>query len=490
MRPAWRVADIRAAETALMATVPEGALMQRAAAGLARRCARLLHDRDGGVYGRRVLVLAGAGNNGGDALYAGAALARRGAAVTAVPVDAERVHRAGLAALHSAGGLVSDAVPDRADLVIDGILGIGGRGGLRPRAAELVAAAARAGDGPAVVAVDAPSGIDVDTGAVPGDAVSAHLTVTFGALKTGLIVGAGAVRSGLIELVDIGLRPWLLTAPALSVPDTTDVAAWWPGPRPDDDKYSRGVVGVATGSARYPGAALLSVAGALGGPAGMVRYAGTAADLVRSWYPSVIVTERTGDAGRVQSWVCGSGLGTDERAVAVLRSVLAAPVPVCLDADAITLLVDGSCAPLLRERSAPVVLTPHDREFARLAGGRPGDDRVEAALRLAAKVNAVVLLKGDRTVIATPAGAAYVNPTGTPALATAGSGDVLAGLLGALLAAGLAADRAAVAAAYLHGLAGRVAAGSGPVTAVEVATALRPAVASTLAAAPRSPEPV
>ena len=157
--------------------------------------------------------------------------------------------------------------------------------------------------------------------------------------------------------------------------------------------------------------------------------------------------------------------------------MLAAPVPVVLDADALTLLVDGSLADRLRRRDAPIVVTPHDREFTRLCGEEPGADRVGAALRLAAWMNAVVLLKGDRTVIGTPDGRAYVNPTGTPALATGGTGDVLAGLLGSLLAAGLPADRAAASAAYLHGLAGREAARGGPVTAPDVATALRPVLA-------------
>ncbi len=130
--------------------------------------------------------------------------------------------------------------------------------------------------------------------------------------------------------------------------------------------------------------------------------------------------------------------------------MLAAPVPVVLDADALTLLVDGSLADQLRRRDAPIVVTPHDREFTRLCGEEPGADRVAATLRLAAWMNAVVLLKGDRTVVGTPDGRAYVNPTGTPALATGGTGDVLAGLLGSLLASGLPAERAAAAAAYLH----------------------------------------
>jgi hydroxyethylthiazole kinase-like uncharacterized protein yjeF len=236
------------------------------------------------------------------------------------------------------------------------------------------------------------------------------------------------------------------------------------------------VVGFATGSATYPGAAVLSVGGALAGPTGMVRYAGSAAGHVLRQHPSVIVTKRVADAGRVQAWVCGSGLGTDEAAATELRTVLATPLPAVLDADALTLLVDGSMADQLRRRDAPIVVTPHDREFARLAGGEPGQDRVGAALRLASWMNAVVLLKGDRTVVATPAGEAFANPTGTPALATGGTGDVLAGLLGSLLAARLPAERAAVAAAYLHGLAGREAARRGPVTAADVAVALREVV--------------
>jgi hydroxyethylthiazole kinase-like uncharacterized protein yjeF len=484
MRSAWRVASVRAAEEALMSTLPPGALMQRAAAGLARRCGALLDDRYGSGYGHPVLLLVGPGNNGGDALFAGAALARRGVSVVAVLLNPERTHTDGLAALRRAGGRTVRTPPSTVDVVVDGILGIGGRGGLRDDAARIVAQAmqARGADAgrPTVVAVDLPSGVDPDTGAVPGEAVTADVTVTFGVLKPGLLIGPGAVHSGLVELVDIGLGPWLRDEPAVRVPDLEDVAGWWPQPEPGDDKYTRGVVGVATGSATYPGAAMLSTAGALAGPAGMVRYAGAGFEAVRNRYPSVIPTERVADAGRVQAWACGCGLGTDERAVAELRAVLDAPVPACLDADALTLLAEGSTVETvdgLRGRPAPTVLTPHDREFARLAGEEPGADRVASTLRLAARTGAVVLLKGDRTVIGTPEGRAYVNPTGTPALATAGTGDVLAGLLGSLLAAGLPAERAAVAAAYAHGLAGRYAAESGPVTSVDVAAALRPTLA-------------
>jgi hydroxyethylthiazole kinase-like uncharacterized protein yjeF len=330
-----------------------------------------------------------------------------------------------------------------------------------------------------VVAVDVPSGVAVDTGDVPGDAVTADVTVTFGCLKPAHVVGPAAALAGHVELVDIGLGATLHTDPAIRVPDADDIAAWWPAPGPASDKYTRGVVGVATGSAQYPGAAVLSVAGACAGPAGMVRYAGSAhADVVRA-HPSVVAAPRVADAGRVQAWVCGSGLGTDDNARTELRTVLASALPVLLDADALTLLVDGRHAEDLR-RDAPLVITPHDGEFKRLAGEAPGPDRVGAACKLAAWINGVVLLKGDRTIVATPAGEVWANPTGSSALATAGSGDVLAGLLGALLAAGLPAERAAITAAYLHGLAGRRAAADGPVTAPDVAAALRAVIRDTL----------
>ncbi|GAA1871774.1 NAD(P)H-hydrate dehydratase [Asanoa iriomotensis] len=476
MRPAWRVADVRAAEEALMARLPEGTLMQRAAAGLARRCALILEQ----VYGAHVTLLIGAGNNGGDALYAGAILARRGAAVTAVVLDPAKVHREGLTALTQAGGRAQDQPPRTIDLVVDGIVGIGAKGGLRSGAAttlhRTLERRGRHGQRPTMVAVDVPSGVDVDTGDVPGKAVRADVTVTFGCLKPAHVVGPAAPLAGEVELVDIGLRPWLRADPAVLVPDRADIAQALPKHRPTDEKYTRGVVGIATGSMTYPGAAIMSTAGALAGPTGMVRYAGTAREYVVQAHPSVIATDRITDAGRVQAWVVGSGLGTDETAATAVRTVLATSLPVVLDADALNLLVGGTMADLMRGRSAPMVLTPHDREFARLAGEEPGNDRVGAAQKLAAHTNAVVLLKGDRTIVATPSGTAYANPTGSAALATGGTGDVLAGLLGSLLAGGLRPEVAAVTAAYLHGLAGREAARHGPVTAPDVADALRPVI--------------
>ncbi len=469
MRSAYQVAAVRAAEKALMAQLPDGVLMQRAAAGLATRAARMLADR-GRVYGARVLLLVGGGNNGGDTLYAGARLAARGVRVGALLLSPEHTHPDGFAGYCSAGGRVVDRVPDRLDLVLDGIVGIGGRPGLRPKA--LAAIRAVADTGAPVLAVDVPSGVEVDTGAAPEPSVRADVTVTFGTLKPGLVVGPAAARAGLVELVDIGLGATLPQRSWLRVPDAADVAGWWPRAGAADDKYSRGVIGVASGSARYVGAAVLSVGGALTGPAGFVRYAGHAAEQVGREWPEVVLADRVADAGRVQAWVVGPGLGTDARAKGELRAALADDVPVCVDADGLTLLAEDPGG-WLAGRTAPTVVTPHDREFERLAGAVPGEDRVSAARQLAQRWELVVLLKGDRTIVAGPDGGCLVNSTGSPALATAGSGDVLAGLLGALLASGVPAERAAAAAAFAHGLAGRAAATRGPVTARYVLAALR-----------------
>jgi ADP-dependent NAD(P)H-hydrate dehydratase / NAD(P)H-hydrate epimerase len=452
-------AQVRAAERAVLAGLCPGVLMQRAATGLAATCTGLL----GRASGVRVVLLVGSGDNGGDALFAGASLAGRGAQVTAVLLDPDRVHAGGLAALRRAGGRTAGpggSGLDRADLVLDGIVGIGGRGGLRPAAAELVRSAV-AGPG-LLVAVDLPSGVVADTGEVPGEAFPAQHTVTFGAVKTGLVVGEGRVRAGTVHLVDIGLAGHLPDPDARQLTDA-DVAPHLDPPAAGDDKYSRGVVGVVAGSATYPGAGVLCTGAALRARPGLVRYAGTAAEGVRAAWPEAIVTSgRPADAGRVQAWVVGPGTGTDEDARSVLAEVLATDLPVVVDADALSLLAQAP--ELVRDRTAPTVLTPHDREFARLFG-EVGGDRVAAARRGAAELGCTVLLKGDATVVADADGTAFVNGTGTSWLATAGTGDVLAGVLGAVLATGLPPGRAAALAAHVHGRAGQLAAEEGPLIA-------------------------
>ncbi|MBD0839139.1 NAD(P)H-hydrate dehydratase [Streptomyces sp. TRM68416] len=466
MRTAYSVEKVRAAERELMARLPEGALMQRAAAGLAAACADLL----GRVYGSRVVLLVGSGDNGGDALYAGARLARRGAGVTAVLLSPERAHTAGLAALRRAGGTVTgaagaEALIDRADLVVDGIVGIGGKGGLRAEAVPLAAAAERSRA--AVVAVDLPSGVDVDTGQVRGAVVRADLTVTFGTHKPGLLIDPAREYAGTVRLVDIGLE--LPAAADLEALQHADVARLLPVPAPESDKYRRGVVGIAAGSARYPGAAVLAVAGALRGGAGAVRYVGPAADAVIARFPETLVSDRgPRKAGRVQAWVVGPGAGDDAATVA---EVVEADVPVLVDADGLR-LADRDA---VRARTAPTLMTPHAGEAAALLGVAREEvegARLTAVRELAARYGATVLLKGSTTLVADASAPVRVNATGTSWLATAGSGDVLSGLAGSLLAAGLSARDAGSAAAYLHGLAGRYAADGAPASAQDVAEAV------------------
>lgn len=467
--------QVRAAEAAMMRTVGDGVLMRRAAAGLAHHVRAFL----GATYGRRVVLLVGAGDNGGDALWAGAELRRRGAHVTAVLLAPDRAHPAGLAALRAARGRVlalhappvSDPGPAAAgaldtaraliavaDVVVDGIVGISGRGALRDPAPELVAAAD--GAGVPIVACDLPSGVDCDTGATDGPHVRAALTVTFGTRKP--VHALAAPLCGPVRLVDFGLGPYLEgTEPHAWVLSDGDVGARWPVPGPDDDKYSQGVVGIAAGSATYPGAAVLAAGAAALATSGMVRFAGSAADEVRRHWPEIVATGDITDAGRTQAWAVGPGLGTGGQGLAVLEEALGREVPLCLDADAITLLAQHAH---LRDRirGEPVVLTPHAGEFARIAG-EVGADRIGAARRAAADLGVTVLLKGNATVVAAPDGRVLVDPAADSWAATAGSGDVLTGMIGALLAAGLdpwwAAGcatlvhaRAATAAAREHGL--------------------------------------
>jgi ADP-dependent NAD(P)H-hydrate dehydratase / NAD(P)H-hydrate epimerase len=491
LRDAWCVQRVRAAEQALMRRVPPGTLMRRAAFGLATRTAALLAERTGAVPGRQVALLVGAGDNGGDALWAGAILRRRGVAVTAVLLAPDRAHPEGLTALRRAGGRVAAALPQRTRVVLDGIVGLGGKGALRPDAARLVAAAQAAGV--PIVAVDSPSGVDPDTGAADGSAVTATEAVTFGVCKPVHVLAPW--RCGPVHLVDIGLRPEL-GQPDLRVLDPAEVGARWPVPGPASDKYTQGVVGVAAGSSGYPGAAVLCAGAAVLATSGMVRFAGAAADAVRARWPEVVATGSVADAGQVQAWAVGPGLGTGAAGRQVLAHVLAAGVPVVADADAITLLARHPELADARDPGTPLVLTPHDREFERLAGAAPGTDRVAAVRDAAARFDAVLLLKGNTTIIAAPDGRVLVNPARSAWPATAGSGDVLTGMIGALLAAGVEPAAAADAAAHAHEYAATLAAHGpipgqpgAPVPASAVQAALSEAIRRLRAAARAAGEP-
>lgn len=470
MRAAHSVEQVRAAEAALMARLPEGALMQRAAYGLATAIADLLRDESGaGVYGARILLLVGSGDNGGDTLFAGAHLARRGARVEAVLLS-ERAHEGGLAELRARGGRVVDLDEAHApDVVVDGIVGIGGKPGLRPEAESAVTRFPDA----TVVAVDVPSGVGVDAGEVGGAHVRADLTVTFGTHKGCLLLDPAAAAAGVVTLVDIGLD---LPEPLAIALQADDVAALLPVPEPFDHKYTRGVVGVRAGSATYPGAAVLCTSGASSGLAGMVRYDPSAgsgqealADAVRARHPGVVV-----GSGRVQAWVVGSG--GDDRAAEALEHSLADGVPVVVDADALRHLGTSS--------GAPLVLTPHAGELAELLGVERSDveaRQLDHARTAATTYDAVVHLKGRHSLTVAPDGRVAVTTSGRPWLAVAGAGDVLAGVIGSLLAAGLPPFDAAAVGSWLHGAAATLAGRGGPVTPEGVADTV-PAVVRALLA--------
>jgi hydroxyethylthiazole kinase-like uncharacterized protein yjeF len=469
MRHYYTADAIREAEAPLLASLPEGGLMRRAAFGLATAIARELVLLTGGIAGRRICAVVGSGDNGGDALWAATFLRRHGAAAAAVLLKPERTHKAALAAFTRAGGRVVQSVPTATDLVIDGVVGISGSGPLRPNAAEVFANVSAP-----VVAVDIPSGIDVQTGATDGPHVRAAITVTFGGLKPVHALG----DCGRVELVDIGLD---LPSTDMLGFEAADVKARWPVPGPKDDKYTQGVTGILAGSATYPGAAVLCTGAAVAATSGMVRYAGSAGQQVLSHWPEVIAAPSAQASGRVQAWVVGPGLGTDDTGAAALWFAMETDLPVIVDADGLTIL--AAHPHLVTGRSASTVLTPHAGEFARLAGSPPGADGVAATRKLADQLGATVLLKGNVTVVAEPDGPVYLNPAGQSWAATAGSGDVLSGIIGALLAAGLPTGEAAAAAAFVHARAANLSAADpgprpAPTSASRILAHVRAAIAS------------
>jgi hydroxyethylthiazole kinase-like uncharacterized protein yjeF len=479
---AYGTADVYAAEEALMATLEDGELMARAVEGLAAVAAARLDERGGSS----VVALVGPGNNGADALYACARLAEAGYAAAAV--HHETVHEGARRAAEDAGvvlGTDASALAE-ADLVLDGVLGIGARPGLPDWAREWVDAVPESAY---VLAVDLPSGQDPAGRGLDADGVLADETVTFSVAKPVHLLPPTEQACGALTVVDIGLT--VPAVPAVRRLDHDDVARYWPVPVPSDDKYSRGVVGIVAGGESFTGAALLAVTSAVEAGAGMVRYVGTPTPegLVRARVP-----EAVHGVGRVQAWVVGPGLDTASRArgssaqLDVAREALAGEEPVCVDAGGLDLL-DGS---LLRSREGrATLLTPHAGEAARLLSRLTDEDvdrsAVEAApldraRRLAEVTGATVLLKGSTTLVVPPdPGAPVWSQADAPSwLATAGAGDVLAGLLGTLLAAGLEPHEAGAVGALVHGVAANRANPGGPVRALAVAEALPAAVAALL----------
>lgn len=481
MIEAFTTDAVYAAEKALMATLEDGELMARAVEGLAAVAAARLEERGG----TSVAALVGPGNNGADALYALARLAEQGYAAVALHHDT--VHEGARTAADGAGVVrtTDPAALAEADVVLDGVLGIGARPGLPEWARTWVDAVP---DTAYVLAVDLPSGQDPAGAVLDPDGVVADETVTFSVAKPVHLLPATEQACGVLTVVDIGID--LDAAPAVRRLDHDDVARLWPVPGPADDKYSRGVVGIVAGGEAYTGAAVLCATAAVSAGAGMVRYVGTTTpqSLVRAAVP-----EATHGPGRVQAWVVGPGLDVEARAdgaaeqLEVARQALAGEEPVVVDAGGLDLLDD---AVLRDRRDRDTLLTPHAGECARLLSRLTGDEvqrsvveraPLEQARRLADRTGATVLLKGSTTLVVPPGDGAAWSQADAPAwLATAGAGDVLAGILGTLVAAGLPVDEAGALAALVHGVAADRANPGGPVRARAVADALPATVAALL----------
>jgi len=454
-------------------------LMRSAGAAVAEQAAALAPEG-------AVIVLTGPGNNGGDGWAAALDLHAAGrdvrvfsvvdpSALKGIAADAAaEAIRSGVRFDVPSQAIVASDLAEAA-LVVDALLGIGAKGALRDPLAAWVSAVNESGV--PVLAVDVPTGVDSDTGAVAGTAVDADATVTFTALKRGLVLYPGAAFAGDLFVADIGVAPVIADVKAApEVWTAEEYAALIPLPAPDTHKNARGRVLVVAGSAAYPGAAILAARGAMRAGAGYVTLAVPDAvvpiaqghlaacpvvglpqsrthTLSSAALEKVVALAREYDAV-----VLGPGLTVANGAATVARGMVAGiKVPLVIDADGLNALVDAR--DLLERRSAATVLTPHPGELGRLLGRSPGEvqaDRVSSSAELAG-ANRAVVLKGAGTVTSCDA-RQVINTSGSPALATAGTGDVLAGVIGALLAQGLGPLEAGALGAYLHGRAGEAAA--------------------------------
>ena len=477
MRPLPTPQQMSAAdEAAIAAGTPADVLMDRAGRAVARAVLDVSQRR----YGLRVAIVCGKGNNGGDGFVAARALAREGVAVTVLAVgDVDGSE--GAAALHlgawrAEGGAVApfevDALED-ADVVVDAVFGTGFRGRAEGEAAQALEAMSRM-DVP-VVAVDIPSGVDGTTGRCEGPCVNADVTVAMGAEKIGTAIGDGAARAGTVVVADIGIP---VEDAIASLIEPLDVATAIP-PRPvDSHKRSSGTVLVLAGSDAMPGAPLLTVRAALRAGSGYVNLATTTAvkAAASESVPEAVIQvvsddgalgpdaiERAKDLMMKADAIAigpGMGTGTGQREL-VARLLTETGVPVVADADALNVLAEDTS--VLEDADAPLVLTPHPAELARLLAASTSDvqnERLAAVTEAARRFGCVVLLKGHRSLIAAPDGTVVVNPSGGPELATAGTGDVLTGACASYLAAGLDPFTATWSSAYVHGAAGALAAAS------------------------------
>jgi ADP-dependent NAD(P)H-hydrate dehydratase / NAD(P)H-hydrate epimerase len=490
--PVYATADIRRIEAAAFAMQPHPALMERAGLAAAE-CARSMLGS-----GDRVLVLAGPGNNGGDAFVVARHLAHWWHAVdvvflgdpTRLPPDAARA----LDALRDAGITPTAALPEPIthDLIVDGLFGIGLQRDLVGPYAAVVARVAESRR--PVLALDIPSGLDADTGRVLGCAIRATRTITFLATKPGLHTLDGPDHCGAIEIAPLGLDAVAIAPPTGTLIEADDAATVLPPRRRNSHKGSHGDLWIVGGAKGMGGAALLAARAGLLCGAGRVLVDLLAEGMsLDPLHPELMIRHDfpDPDLARARCIVVGPGLGQSAEAAARLDHCLALDLPLLLDADALNLLAaSGERARRVASRAQPTLLTPHPAEAGRLLGVATQDvqrDRVASALTLATQFGATVVLKGAGSLVATPDGRWGINPTGNPGMAVAGMGDVLCGIVGALVAQGAGPAAALRAGVWLHGAAADECAttlgGVVGITASDVALAVRSALNRHLATA-------
>ncbi|MCL2057899.1 MAG: NAD(P)H-hydrate dehydratase [Oscillospiraceae bacterium] len=473
--------------------IPGIVLMENAASGIAE----YIDEHAGRLFepgvGRNILFVCGKGSNGGDGFAAARKLHLRDYSVFILTlaardeirgdakVNLEICERLGLNPIFATSETIDDILPfciARAELIVDAIFGTGYRG--KPEGAYESAINAINGANKKIVSIDSPSGLDGQSGAAAGACVRADVTLTLGFLKTGLISGPDTENAGTVELIDIGLPGDVIDSAAWEtrLMDALDVGPLMTARKRETHKGDYGKLLLITGSPGMTGAGCMAAESALTAGAGLVYLAvpGSLAHIYESSITEAITlcagsnVERTisyesadaiaNYAGRMDAVAIGPGMSTDQETARAIRKIITAVnKPLVIDADALTAV--ASDVSLLGRLNAPAVLTPHEAEMARLLGTSVVNikrNRLALAREFAVKFKVTLVLKGHHSIIAAPDGRVYVNPTGNPGMATAGSGDVLTGMITAFIGAGMDVPEAAAAAVYLHGLAGDCAA--------------------------------
>ncbi len=482
MEPVLTPAQMRDADAACIAAGTAGfVLMDRAAHACSVTALRML----GGAYGKRVVVACGKGNNGGDGIACARHLSAAGVLATVFLIGepegdaaahlghARTIARTGRFRTRDWESTSFDSEVKRADLVIDALLGTGSSGEPRGAVADVITSINSAGK--RVLSIDIPSGVSAADGSVPSIAVSATVTVAIQALKRGHVMLTGALHCGRVEVAEIGIH---VPDPGVYVPRGHDVARALPLLALESHKYSVGALAVLAGSTGMTGAAVLTAQGAIRTGAGLVMLGvpestidvveGAVIEAIKIPLPEMegrldpkAVDEMSDRLDRCRALAIGPGVGRGPQSVALVRRALDVTLPLVIDGDGLWALAEvlSDEPDVLSSRSHATVLTPHTGEFVFLGGESSSSDRISAAQDVASRLGAVLHLKGRRAVTASPDGRVWVNTTGNPGLATGGTGDVLTGVVGALLAQGADAAQATWAGAYLHGLAGDIAAG-------------------------------